>query len=128
MKKIMSFFTLTLAVAFIPLQVAAIELHWNYNRFYHDKIFGYRIYMGTSADKIDQRIDNLSKSELTIVKEQPILLQETFDENPGSKYTVTKGSWSWSETTKNMHIDSDEFMIVFEKRGIRIDVDVIPLA
>lgn len=116
MKKIVMLVVLSFAAVLLPLRAAAIELHWDYNRFYHDQILGYRIYMGTSPDKIDQKIADLPKSNLTIVKELPILIEEHFDQDPGSKYPLQSGTWSWNKDTKNMHIDSaSQFMIVFEK-------------
>lgn len=78
---------------------------------------GFRIYQGTAADKVttkvaDFKVDAALKTE----SEQPILLEEHFDADPGAKYSLAKGAWSWVAETKNMHIAAGaEFMIVFER-------------
>lgn len=78
---------------------------------------GFRLYQGTAADAVttkvaDFKVDAALKTE----SQAPILLEEHFDTDPGNKYPLTKGAWSWVPETKNMHIEAGaEFMIVFEK-------------
>lgn len=87
---------------------------WNYNKYHHSKVTGYRLYMSTDPENFTTVIADIPKADVTVFSEKPILIEEHFDTAPGTKYNVTKGSWSWVEQTKNMLIDSDEFMVVFE--------------
>lgn len=116
MTKLASLIAFAMATLLLPLHAMAIEIHWNYNKFYHNKILGYRVYMGSSADALTQKILDIKKTDLTVYSEQPFLLEEHFDQDPGTKYTPLKGNWTWTAETKNMHIEAgSEFMLVFEK-------------
>lgn len=81
---------------------------WNFNKEFLEMTDGFKIYSG------DTLIKDIPKSEVEVFKESPVLLNETFDSDPGSKYNVTEGSWTWDSATKNMKIESDRFMVVFE--------------
>lgn len=87
---------------------------WNYNKYYYNKLTGFKLYSGTEEGNYPTLVTTIQKSDIVIVSEQPILLEEHFNTDPGSKYNITRGSWTWVEETKNMKVESDEFMVVFE--------------
>jgi hypothetical protein len=78
---------------------------------------GFRLYQGTAADAVTTKVaDFKADAALKTESQAPVLLEEHFDTDPGTKYPLTKGAWSWVPETKNMHIAAGaEFMIVFEK-------------
>jgi len=93
----------------------AVTFAWNYNRLPLDLTVGFLIYMGDTADDLPTVIADIPKDQVTIQYEDPFLVNETFDTDPGTKYNVTRGSWQWVEETKNMKVTGPEFMVVFEE-------------
>jgi hypothetical protein len=110
------FLLILFTTSFVKIvEAKQLTVAWDYNRFFLDKMVdGFKIYMGTSEGSYPTLIANIPKSQAIVHSEKPILLQETFDDAPGTKYPLLKGNWTWVVSTKNMKIDSNEFMIVFE--------------
>ena len=92
-----------------------LTIGWHYSKAFHDTLAGYRLYSGSSAETLDTLVADIPIGDVTATTLQPYLLNETFDTDPGDKYPLAKGSWTWVEQTKNMLVESDEFMIVFDK-------------
>lgn len=93
----------------------ATTFGWPYQKFHHETITGYRLYKGSSPDAVNTLVADIPKSSVTVVHQQPYLLVETFDTDPGSKYPLTQGAWTWVAAQKSMKVDSTDFMVVFEK-------------
>lgn len=79
---------------------------FNYNRSGFDIVSGFRVYMGLSEDKIDQKIGDFSKDSAAIVGETPVLLNEKFDSDTSAKYQIEGGKWTWQSSTKNMLVET----------------------
>jgi len=105
----------TLIFCFANVARGATTFGWPYQQFHHETITGYRLYKGSSPDAVNTLVADIPKSSVTVVHQQPYLLVETFDTDPGSKYPLTKGAWTWVVAQKNMKVDSTDFMVVFEK-------------
>ena len=106
---------ISLILLSVSVQAKEIKIGFNYNRFFLDtKVDGFKFYMGDSADNCTTLVATIPKAQMVVSNEKPFLLKERFDTDPGTKYNITRGSWSWVEKTKNMKIESDEFMVVFE--------------
>lgn len=107
--------SISLAVLFASTANAAdITIGWNYNKAPYEGLVGFRLYQGTSPDGINTLVEDIPKADVSVFLETPTLLNETFDEDPGDKYPLTNGAWVWVEETKNMKIESENFMVVFE--------------
>lgn len=78
---------------------------------------GFRLYQGTAAGAVTTKVADFKvDAALKTQSQTPVLLEEHFDTDPGAKYSLAKGAWTWAAETKNMHIAAGaEFMIVFEK-------------
>jgi hypothetical protein len=115
MKKV--FFAVMLIFLLVSYTEAKqVTIGWNYNRYFFDnKADGFKIYMGTTEGNYPTLIANIPKSQAIVHSEKPILLKETFDSDPGSKYPLERGTWKWISETKNMKIEDAEFMIVFTR-------------
>lgn len=90
---------------------------WPYNRYFYDNdVTGFYLYRGNTADTVTEKIADIKKADITIANETAIILEEHFDTDPGTKYTVEgEGSWSWVENTENMKVVTGEgksFMVV----------------
>jgi len=90
-----------------------LKLAWDYNKAYLEFTDGFRVYSGNSEGSL-VRIAEIPTAAIEILSEKPVLLNERFDSDPGSKYNVTQGSWQWVSKTKNMKVESSDFMVVFE--------------
>lgn len=101
---------LTLLALLTPLTLLAkdITFGWNYIKHQYEAVEGFRLYMG------DTMVADIPKAETAIEWEQPYLIEEDFDADPGTKYPLAKGSWTWVAETKAMHVEGGEFMIVFD--------------
>lgn len=91
-----------------------LDFRWNYNKHIFTQLKGFKLYKGTTESSLPDLVADIPKEDVVVVYEKPILLIETFDQDPGQKYNVTQGSWKWISGTKNMKIESEDFMLVFE--------------
>lgn len=112
-----------IALVFIALAIALTAsaneetFQWSYNRAFFDKADGFRLYMGNTKETLTTLVADIPKSSVLIVSELPIIVEEHFDTNPGTKYATSGGgSWQWVASTKNMKISADgvDFMVVFD--------------
>lgn len=91
---------------------------WGYNKYYHASVVnGYRLYMGITPDAVNQLVADIPKASAIVSRETPILMEEHFNTDPGTKYTTTGGPWVWNSEKKNMKIttgEGKEFMFVLE--------------
>ena len=79
---------------FIFAQMSIAEtFQWNYNRFHFDKITGFRLYMGTTETNLPTLVADIPKSAVSVVSELPILVKESFDASPGTKYATSGGGF-----------------------------------
>ena len=109
--------TAFLAILILTATWATAEPHkinFNYNRVFFDEITGVRIYKGGTAETATVKIADIPRAQLTVISENPVLLHETFDSDPGTKYPLASGAWKWVPETQNMQITgTDNFMLVF---------------
>jgi len=88
---------------------------WHYPKHVHQNITGYRLYMGATATATTTLVADIAVADVAIKTDPPLLVSDKFDTDPGTKYTVTEGSWRWDSTgAKAMKIEGAKFMVVFE--------------
>jgi hypothetical protein len=95
---------------------APFKFGFDYNVTEFANVDGFKVYSSpSSGGPYETLVIDVPKEEFVLENERPLLLHETFDTDPGTKYSITSGSWSWVETTKNMKVSSGtQFMVVFE--------------
>lgn len=113
MKKIAILLIILAGVFNTPAAAEELTIAWDYNRYYFDKLVGFKLYKAKGAGLPATLIADIAKANVTITAEKPILLEEHFDTDPGAKYPLSEGAWSWQADTKNMMIDGPKFMVVF---------------
>lgn len=113
MKKIATLLIILAGISNTPAAAEELTLAWAYNRYFFNQLVGFKLFMAKGAGLPATLIADVPKASVTITKEKPILLEEHFNTDPGTKYPLKRGAWSWQAETKNMKIDGPDFMIVF---------------
>lgn len=91
------------------------KFRWDYDRFWLNKVQGFRLYVGTSESEVNQLVADIPANSVDVISETPIILAEDFNTDTSSKYETTGGKWTWQSDTKNMLVETgpgETFMLV----------------